>query len=34
MKVYLIVEIDSYDFEHIIHKCFLSREIEVIEDDK
>ena len=26
MKVYLIIEVDSYDFEHIIHKCFLSRE--------
>ena len=26
MKGYLIVEVDSYDFEFITNKCFLSRE--------
>ena len=26
MKVYLIVEVDSYHFEYVTHKCFTSRE--------
>ena len=26
MKVYLIIEVDSYDYENIADKCFLSRE--------
>lgn len=26
MKVYLIVEVDSYHFEYVTNKCFASRE--------
>lgn len=26
MKGYLIIEVDSYDYEYITDKCFLSRE--------
>lgn len=26
MKVYLIVEVDSYNFEYVTNKCFKSRE--------
>lgn len=26
MKVYLIVEVDSYRFEYVTNKCFVSKE--------
>ena len=26
MKVYLVVEVDSYHFEYVTNKCFASRE--------
>lgn len=26
MKVYLIIEVDLYDYEYITDKCFLNRE--------